>query len=103
MGGQPGTRGHRFMVEHLLTLAKAGWILAEIQSGFLRGGLVRLCPLVRRQVGDDAVGTALGDARAGGDVAQPRARSSAMHTGTRAWLDEKLQPASREANIVYFL
>jgi uncharacterized protein (DUF433 family) len=42
MGGQPGTRGHRFMVEHLLTLAKAGWTLAEIQSGFLRCGLVRL-------------------------------------------------------------
>jgi uncharacterized protein (DUF433 family) len=31
MGGQPGTRGHRFIVEHLLTLVKAGWTLEEIQ------------------------------------------------------------------------
>jgi uncharacterized protein (DUF433 family) len=34
MGGQPCIRGHRFTVEHLLTLVGAGWTLEEIQADF---------------------------------------------------------------------
>jgi hypothetical protein len=43
------------------------------------------------QAGDDAVGAALGDVQAGRGVAQPHARSWAMHSSTRAWLARKLQ------------
>jgi hypothetical protein len=49
------------------------------------------------QVGDDAVGAALGDAQAGRDVAQPRSRapgSGAMRSSTRAWLVRMLQLAT---------
>jgi uncharacterized protein (DUF433 family) len=34
MGGQPCVRGHRFTVEHLLSLVGAGWTLEEIQEDF---------------------------------------------------------------------
>jgi uncharacterized protein (DUF433 family) len=34
MGGQPCIRGHRFTVEHLLSLVGAGWTLEEIQARF---------------------------------------------------------------------
>jgi uncharacterized protein (DUF433 family) len=34
MGGQPCIRGHRFTVEHLLSLVGAGWTLDEIQEDF---------------------------------------------------------------------
>lgn len=34
MGGQPCIRGHRFTVEHLLTLVGAGWTLEQIQADF---------------------------------------------------------------------
>ena len=34
MGGQPCIRGHRFTVEHLLSLVGAGWTLARIQDDF---------------------------------------------------------------------
>jgi uncharacterized protein (DUF433 family) len=32
MGGQPCIRGHRFTVEHLLSLVGASWTLEEIQA-----------------------------------------------------------------------
>ncbi len=32
MGGQPCIRGHRFTVEHLLSLVGAGWTLEQIQE-----------------------------------------------------------------------
>lgn len=34
MGGQPCIRGHRFTVEHLLSLVGAGWTLEQIQEDF---------------------------------------------------------------------
>jgi uncharacterized protein (DUF433 family) len=34
MGGQPCIRGHRFTVEHLLSLVGAGWTLEQIQTDF---------------------------------------------------------------------
>jgi uncharacterized protein (DUF433 family) len=34
MGGQPCIRGHRFTVEHLLSLVGAGWTLEQIQADF---------------------------------------------------------------------
>lgn len=34
MGGQPCIRGHRFTVEHLLSLVGAGWTLEAIQEDF---------------------------------------------------------------------
>jgi len=34
MGGQPCIRGHRFTVEHLLSLVGAGWALEQIQEEF---------------------------------------------------------------------
>jgi uncharacterized protein (DUF433 family) len=34
LGGQRCIRGHRFTVEHLLSLVGAGWTLEEIQAGF---------------------------------------------------------------------
>ena len=34
MGGQLCIRGHRFTVEHLLTLVGAGWTLEQIQEDF---------------------------------------------------------------------
>jgi uncharacterized protein (DUF433 family) len=34
MGGRPCIRGHRFTVEHLLSLVGAGWTLEEIQADF---------------------------------------------------------------------
>jgi hypothetical protein len=46
------------------------------------------------EIGDDAVGGALGDARPGRDVAQPHARVVAMRGSTRAWLVRKLQSAA---------
>jgi hypothetical protein len=46
------------------------------------------------QAGDAAVGAALGDAQAGRDVAQLRARWRAMRSNARAWLVRKLQLAT---------
>jgi hypothetical protein len=43
------------------------------------------------QVGDEAVGAALGDAQLGRDVAQPHPGSCAMHSSTRAWVVRKPQ------------
>jgi uncharacterized protein (DUF433 family) len=34
IGGQPCIRGHRFTVEHLLSLVGAGWTLEQIQEDF---------------------------------------------------------------------
>jgi uncharacterized protein (DUF433 family) len=34
MGGQPCIRGHRFTVEHLLSLVGAGWTLEQIHEDF---------------------------------------------------------------------
>ena len=34
MGGQPCIRGHRFTVEHLLTLVRARWTLEQIRADF---------------------------------------------------------------------
>jgi uncharacterized protein (DUF433 family) len=34
MGGQPCIQGHRFTVEHLLSLVGAGWTLEQIQEDF---------------------------------------------------------------------
>ena len=45
--------------------------------------------------GDDAVGAALGAARAGRDVAEPHARSRAMRCSTRARLVRTLQLVTR--------
>jgi hypothetical protein len=43
------------------------------------------------EIGDDAVGGALGDARPGRDVAQPRTTGSwVVHGSTQAWLARKL-------------
>jgi hypothetical protein len=53
----------------------------------------------RGQVGDDAVGAALGNAHAGRDVAQPHARAWAMHSITRAWLVRKLQFATLKTDL----
>jgi len=33
-GGQPCIRGHRFTVEHLLTLVRARWTLEQIRADF---------------------------------------------------------------------
>jgi hypothetical protein len=46
------------------------------------------------QAGDAAAGAALGDAQAGRDVAQLRARQRAMRSNARAWLARKLQLAT---------
>ena len=46
------------------------------------------------EIGDDAVGGPLGDARPGRDVAQPQPASWAIRISTRAWLVRKLQPAT---------
>jgi hypothetical protein len=46
------------------------------------------------QAGDDAAGAALGDAQAGRDVGQQRARWGAMRSDARAWLVRKLQLAT---------
>ena len=46
------------------------------------------------QAGADAAGAALGDARAGRDVALLRARWRAMRSSARAWLVRKLQLAT---------
>jgi len=43
------------------------------------------------QVGDDAVGAALGAARAGRDVAEPHARVAGVRSSNRAWLVRTLQ------------
>jgi uncharacterized protein (DUF433 family) len=34
MGGQPCIRGHRFTVEHLLSLVGAGWTVEQVQEDF---------------------------------------------------------------------
>ena len=34
MGGQPCIRGHRFTVEHLLSLLGAGWTLEQVHEDF---------------------------------------------------------------------
>jgi uncharacterized protein (DUF433 family) len=34
MGGRPCIRGHRFTVEHLLSLVGAGWSLEQIRDDF---------------------------------------------------------------------
>jgi uncharacterized protein (DUF433 family) len=34
MGGRPCIRGHRFTVEHLVSLVEAGWSLEEIREDF---------------------------------------------------------------------
>jgi hypothetical protein len=46
------------------------------------------------EIGDDAVGGALGDARPGRDVSQRAPGSWAMHSSTRAWPVRKLQSAT---------
>jgi hypothetical protein len=46
------------------------------------------------QAGDDAVGAALGDARAGRDAAEPHPRVAGNAQQHRAWLARKLQLAT---------
>ena len=43
------------------------------------------------EVGDDGVGSALGDPGNGGDVPEARSGSSAMHSSALAWFVRKLQ------------
>jgi hypothetical protein len=83
-----GGFGQREVGLDLVTVAAAVFLLDHV-TGF-------------GQVGDDAVGAAFGDAQAGRDDAQPRARVTRDASSTRAWLVRKLQLVTLKT-LPYFL